>query len=290
MAGFDWNDLRYFAALARARRLAEAARIVGCSDASMHRRVLALERDLGVALFIRRRDGHLLTAAGEALLPLVATAEDGMADIERAVLTETGQAQTVRIATTEFGANWILLPALAARPEMLAPLRLEILADPDAADLLVDGRTVALRFHRPSKGDYTVRSVGRAPVGLFAKRKEGVDPTFHPELPYIGWSGAFGGIAPSRWLRALFGDRSPALRLTTLQGHLDAARSGLGCAALPHLVAKPYDDLVEITGCEPSLTLEAWLVVPRQARGSTAIRGVVDFVARACAEQLAIGR
>jgi hypothetical protein len=64
----DWEDVRFFAALAHHRHYASAARALGASPAEVEQRLGNLESALGHRLF--RRTGHslALSAAGAAAL------------------------------------------------------------------------------------------------------------------------------------------------------------------------------------------------------------------------------
>src|SRR5690348_17987494 len=64
----DWNDLRFFLAVAREGSTLAAARTLGTSQTTVARRIAALERALGIQLFEKRQAGYALTPAGEELL------------------------------------------------------------------------------------------------------------------------------------------------------------------------------------------------------------------------------
>src|SRR3546814_5055030 len=67
-AMFDWNDLRYFIAVAETGSTLAAGRTLRVSQTTVARRVAALEEALGLTLFERRQAGYAPTPAGEALL------------------------------------------------------------------------------------------------------------------------------------------------------------------------------------------------------------------------------
>ncbi|MBA4333987.1 MAG: LysR family transcriptional regulator, partial [Methylobacterium sp.] len=68
MERFDWDDLRFFLAVARSGRLTAAARRLGADHATVSRRITSLEDSLKAKLFERRPQGYTLTAHGERLL------------------------------------------------------------------------------------------------------------------------------------------------------------------------------------------------------------------------------
>src|SRR5437764_10909486 len=65
---FDWEDIRYFLALARHGSLSAAARDLHVTHATVSRRITSLEELLGGPLFERRADGYALTSQGQELL------------------------------------------------------------------------------------------------------------------------------------------------------------------------------------------------------------------------------
>jgi len=67
-AALDWEDLRYFVALARYGTLSATARGLRVNHATVARRVTGLETRLGRTLFDRRADGYALTVEGKAVL------------------------------------------------------------------------------------------------------------------------------------------------------------------------------------------------------------------------------
>src|ERR1700761_8098150 len=99
---WQWDDVRFFLAVARAGSLSGAARALGVGHVTVGRRIALLENQLGVTLLHRTPDGFVTTSAGEAILRQCAAMETAAADLERIVAGRdallTG---SVRVATTE---------------------------------------------------------------------------------------------------------------------------------------------------------------------------------------------
>jgi molybdate transport repressor ModE-like protein len=68
-AVFDWNDLRYFLAVARTGSTLAAAKALGVSQPTVQRRLAALEKQIGRSLVERHPTGYRLTDIGKKLLP-----------------------------------------------------------------------------------------------------------------------------------------------------------------------------------------------------------------------------
>jgi len=63
----DWDNLRYFLAVARAGKLTAAARRLGQDHTTVGRRIVSLESAFRSKLFERRPDGYRLTETGQRL-------------------------------------------------------------------------------------------------------------------------------------------------------------------------------------------------------------------------------
>ena len=63
----DWNKLRIFQTVAKAKSFTGAGEMLNLSQSSVSRQIATLEEELGVALFHRHARGLLLTEQGEIL-------------------------------------------------------------------------------------------------------------------------------------------------------------------------------------------------------------------------------
>lgn len=79
----DWDDVRFFLALARTGSVRAAGAELGVSHSTVARRVEALECRLAARLFDRSREGYELTSAGHQMRPAAERVEREMAALER---------------------------------------------------------------------------------------------------------------------------------------------------------------------------------------------------------------
>lgn len=97
----DWNDLRYFLAVAQGGSLSSAAQQLGVSVSTVSRRIDTLEQSLKLRLFRPHRDGYDLTPDGQGLLPAADQAAAEMHHFERKAKGADGRATPVRIEAPE---------------------------------------------------------------------------------------------------------------------------------------------------------------------------------------------
>jgi DNA-binding transcriptional LysR family regulator len=75
LTSLDWEDIRFFASLARHHTLALTASALNTTPTHVERRLAHLERVLGYPLFTRSGNGFRLNAAGAAALAEAAQME-----------------------------------------------------------------------------------------------------------------------------------------------------------------------------------------------------------------------
>ena len=111
---FDWNDLKYFLALSRLKRMTAAGRALGIDQTTVARRIRALEKSVGALLFIRDEDGYALTQAGDRLMPIALEVERSSTRVHEQISGEAGRlAGTVRIGAPDGLGTFVATPLLA---------------------------------------------------------------------------------------------------------------------------------------------------------------------------------
>ncbi|NVZ38126.1 LysR family transcriptional regulator [Pseudomonas sp. 21615526] len=167
----NWDDARVFLAVCRESTLRGAARVLGVDQATVGRRVNALEKSLNATLFLRTSEGYALTAVGEAALQSVENMERSALDLERQVLgLDDRLTGTVRVTTTDSLAIDFLIPAIARLHDAHPNVRVQMDASTQLLNLAKREADIAVRNTRPDNPDLIARRIARWPVGLFASQ------------------------------------------------------------------------------------------------------------------------
>ena len=95
---------------------------------------------------------------------------------------------------------------------------------------------------------------------------------------YIDWAPPVSSIAVATVLRQTFSKGRSHVALSTLSGHIDAARAGIGIANLPRTIGDADPSLHRLGGLEKNVSLDAWLVQPQQFRHLARVKAVGQFV------------
>lgn len=283
----DWNDLKFFLALAQGRSLSAAAQALGTSPSTVSRRIAALEAALRVQLFRPQRDGYDLTEAGQDLLPAAERAGAGVRLFERTA-REAGDdlAGPVRIAVPELLGQAVILPALTGLMAAHPQLRIELRGAVQPVRLVTEDADIVIRLVRPCRGNYRMRRIGAIRFGLYASA-EYVQQHGHPASPagmaqhrVIGWAEDLAFLTMAGWLADRFPGLRPALRLTSFAAQLEAVRQGAGWAVLPDFIARPAGFLPTLPDLPP-LAPDLWLLTQEQAQAVPRVRLVQDCLATA---------
>lgn len=282
----DWDDLRYFLAVAHEGSTLAAGRSLRTSQTTVARRVAALERALGVTLFDKRQAGYAPTPAGEELLArarAVASAAQSFEEAAAAVARETSG--TVRITTEEIFANTLLAPMLRELHERHPEIVIELDTQQQLLEL-GDGQA-----------DIALRSTGQEPPAGTVGRRLCVDNwTLYGSREYamlhgvprtrddlakhviIGGGGGKLWLHYEAWLRSLGLEKQVAMHHATSTGLLSGVRSGFGLGVLPCVVADADPDLVRCFTPREGHGRDMWLLTHERVRRSPRVRLAMDFL------------
>ena len=282
----NWDDLRVFLAVARAGSLSGAARSLGVNHSTVFRRIGAFERALEVRLFDRLPGGYVLTAAGDEMRESALRVEAEIAALGRKVVGQDLRLSgTVRIATIDMLAVWLLPRHLAAFRAAYPGIELEVAVSNAAVNLSRHEADVALRVGNQPPETLVGRRVGRlvfasyGPIGVTDRDKD--IPL--AERDWIGFESDHEALA-SRFARFLPKVR-PVFRVNSVAAAVAAAKAGIGLAPLPCGIADLEPDLVRIAQLPDAFSLDLWLLTHEDLRHTARIHALLDFLAEALAAE-----
>lgn len=279
----DWNDVRYFLAVARAGSLTQTSSDLNVSQSTVSRRITALEQSIGMALFQRHQTGYFLTDEGREVLQHAELVEESIMAFERGAAGLDGKpAGTVRLATSENLATDLIIPALPAFREQYPGICLEVITSTATTELGRREADIALRVSRPTRGNLKVRRVGHMTYSVYGSR------TYverHPHINgeplggrhVIAWDDGHGHLPAAVWLIREHPGCKIALVTSSLPAQIAAVRAGIGLAVIPDFLTV-QDDFVRVVPSDQMFSAEVWLVTHADLVGSARIRAVADFL------------
>jgi len=275
----DWDGLRIFLALGRARTLAAAARKLGIDETTVARRLKRLEKQMGASLLERAPGGIALTAAGEVVRAAAEQMEVAALAAERRALGADRQLSgRVRITAPEILGTYFVLPALQAVHRQYPGIAIELISTIARLDVTRREADIAIRTIRPTEPALVARKIARLAVAPYVRRERD-GPEALEAVSYVE-----GVRLPLRNVEDRLPDARVALRTSSIATVLEAVRLGWGAGDLPCFVGDATSGLERAFPGEKPELLDVWLIVHADVQRTARVRALVDALARAFRE------
>jgi molybdate transport repressor ModE-like protein len=279
----DWDDIRYFLAVARGGSVRAAAEDLGVYHSTVLRRIAQLEERLGAQMFEKRPSGYRLTDAGEEVLELANQMEASSHQLETRVF---GRDQSVpgllRVTLAPTLATHLLMPDLAEFARLHPDIEMEILSSGDLANLtnreadvairvVYDRKTLPLNLHG-LKGPELLGGIYMSRARLAAWRAGAPDPIRWIVISMHGildWASA--GEVPITGV---------PFRTTDGEAQIMAVRQGIGMTTLPCFVGDADPLLARVPGTDLHLHGTLWLLTQGETRKTKRVRLFTEFLSR----------
>lgn len=270
----NWDDLRYFLALARHKTLKSAARRLGTNETTVARRIKRLEHGLGLTLFTSADKGqYQITSAARPIHDQAQAIEDANIAVQ-AHAAQHASSGVVRISAVPILIHHVLLPQLGnlrhAHPELIIELA------PESRNISMEQREadLALRFARPAQGGLNSKTqkLGTVQFGVFGPAKCDAPET----LGWIGYDAMHSSLPQSKWQASLAPPDSCGLQVSDAETALQAVANGLGKAILP-IIAGAGDERLRqrhTPADTPPMTRDVWLLSSKEPVTRPAVTAV----------------
>jgi DNA-binding transcriptional LysR family regulator len=282
---FDWDDLRIFLAVARARKVAPAARTLAIDATTIGRRLARLNLALEADLFEISGGERSLTERGQALFRHAETVESAaLAAMEEVTGESRSLSGQVRLSVAEGFGTWILTPGLAEFHARNPGIRLDLITASGFLNPSKREADMAVMLARPQRGRLAVRRLGDYRLHLYASpaylERAGTPGTraalrhhtligyvpefiFSPELDYLGEVEA--GLEAH-------------LRSTSINVQHRMVAEGAGIGVLPDFIGQSSPGLVLVLEDQVEIMRSFWLVTHGDMRTLARIAAVAQWL------------
>ncbi len=279
----DWDDLRVFLAVAREGSLSGAARALAVNHSTVFRRLNGLEDRLGVRLFERQPRGYVPTPAGDALTETADRVEAEILAAERVLRGRDLQLRGELRVTLPETVSRLLLPVLIAPFERRYPeIALELVISDTFLNLSTRDADIALRPTNSPPETLVGRRLCGIATAIYRSANLAEPDGDLSDCRWVAPDDSLAHLASARWLRAL----APpvTIRANTMSAMQDAARAGMGLAALPCFMGDGDPALRRVGDPMPELETGLWALTHRDLRQTARIRAFLDAVGEAMGE------
>jgi DNA-binding transcriptional LysR family regulator len=271
----NWDDLRFFLALARAGTVSAAGRDLKVRHTTVSRRIKALEQQLGTRLFDHLAEGYSMTPAGESLFHKTLIMEEQAQAVDRQVFGLDAQLQgelTLTAAHDVF--SRLVVPQLDEFRSRYPGTDLKLLSSTGLTDLATRHADIALRL-TPKPPDYLLgKQVMPLGIGLYASRHY-LDR--HPQPKHLVlWND---DVELPAWAQQNFSGAQVAIRANDVTTLLACLSQHMGVSMLPCYIGDhDNNDLYRLDLPLAPSTWGVWVLSHVDLRATARVRVCREFL------------
>lgn len=280
----DWENLRYFLAVAHKGTVSGAAKELGVSHSTVLRRVQQFEQTLDSKLFKKLQRGYELTTAGENLYVNAKAIE---MKIDEALAHAKGHHDVVkgklRISQPEIGIL-NLYPLYAEFQRQHPEITLEINSTMRALNISQQEVDVVLRLSESPPDLLVGRCLGSVKARAYASKRylEKLPENYSiNDYEWITWHTKNEGARArvKSWFQKNVVNPRIILRAETMPDVVSAVLSGMGVGFLSSHEARMHNSLVELFDGEIIAEHKLWILTHRDLKHSERVKTLMRFMA-----------
>jgi len=283
-ADMNWDDLRYFLALARQGTVSGAGRELNVRHTTVARRIAILEDSLGSKLFDRTPNGYVLTQVGENLLPHAGEIEERVYHADREVFgMDTRLSGSLRIASSYDLFTRLITPKIKAFTDKYPNIQIEFVSSTSLIDLGSREADIAIRIS-PKPPEHLI---GQAIVPLahgiygskeYFKHKAELDKLIlwlHDENQ-------------PKWVSEHFPHAEVAAKVSDVVTMMELVKNHMGIARLPCYVADAEPTLRRLDLTMVPSNWSVWVLSHQDLRDTARVRACREFLVDIIRQQRAL--
>lgn len=279
----DWDDVRYFLAVANGGSVRAAAEQLGVNHSTVLRRISQLEQRLGARMFDKLPSGYRVTEAGQDIVQFAERMAAASTELETRVFGRDQRVRgRLRVTMTEMLATNLLMPDLADFAHLQPEIELELLSGDEPVNLTNREADVALRI---------VHESSALPPNLHAWKGPDIFGSVYISGALLA-TGRKGTPMSVPWILKEF-DGIPAwgcegeltvsevpFRTTGAGPHIAALQQGMGMTALPCFVGDAMPTVVRVPGTGTHRYGTLWMLTQGETRRTKRVQLFTQFAAK----------
>lgn len=276
----DWDNFRFFLAVARTGSVTAAAEILRVNQSTVSRRINGFEQAMKVRLFERLSTGYALTPEGEELLHRVQRIEEETHAIDRHLMGKNIELNgPVRVTCSLVVARYFLIPLLNAFHKMHPGITLHLDLSNSLYNLTAREADVAIRVTRDAIPDTLIgRELGQAGYGVYGERRLVANYKKARGKHTLPWIGEDNSREPPDWLPAAIAPLKLVMRSNDVLATLDLIKQGLGVGRLPHFIARQEKSLSALDFKHAIPATPVWLLTHADMRQVNRVSVFTAFI------------
>jgi len=270
----DWDDLRYFLAVARNGSVTRAASKLGVNHSTVSRRIQAFEKKHNVRLFERIPTGYEMTQSAENIYPIALEIEQRSHEIERQMFGSDNRLQgKIVITAPNFIINELVMPHITEFRQNYSGIDLIFLTTADLKNMAAREADIAIRLTPQPPETLIGRQVASFSQGIYTSKAYWAQQKKQHEV--ILWNDE---ISLPQWTQSHFPDAKIAMRADTIATMVSAVKSGAGIAHMPCIMGEAQKELFRLKRELPPPAWGVWILNHVDLRSTARIRVTREFL------------
>lgn len=281
----DWDDLRFFLAVAQSGTVSAAAKSLAVNYTTVNRRINQFEDKLGIRLFNRLASGYTLTEEGVDLLSSSEVISSEFQFIETRLMGKDNRLRgIIRLDTTDHIAR-LLMPELQRFMQHYPDIELQLITNAKTISLSRRDADISIRLTDSPPDNLHAIKLGDVLGNLYASPnylKKHQHITDLSKYSWIGWDNSCDGGRSAKFVESKMPlGAKIGFRVNCGISLYQAIKNGLGVGFMWEFVADPDPYMIRVKADLPSYTLGLWLLVHKDLCNSTRFRVFLAFIEKA---------
>lgn len=270
----DWDDIRFFLAVARCGNVTSAAKVLGVNHSTVSRRIHALEERHSVRLFERIPSGYKMTDAAADIYDIAIELEGKNSQISRQLFAQDSRLQgKINITMPHDILEFCLIEEMAKMHNLQPDIQLNLMVAKGLKNMATREADVAIRL-TDTPPDYLIgKQVAEIQHGIYAHTAT----KFSDKVPVITWSGE---DSLPNWAQTHFPKAYIAMQVDDLYSMFCAVKAGIGIARMPCYLPDALDNehVNRLTIEVPRSSWGVWVLSHVDLRNTARIRYCREFL------------
>lgn len=281
LSRFDWNDLKYFLAVARCGTIRGAATNLATNHATVSRRIKALEDATRARLFDRAKSGLALTQLGEDLLPVAERIEDEIASAARLIAgRDSLPTGAINLSIPPLISFSSITKDLADFSRMYPEIDVHLGLTNNLVRLDHREADISIRYAATVEDDVVGRKLAdcRKAVYCTPEYASRIEDNLGEGLHYIGWTEPEDATS-AIWIRKSdYPKAKLVFRCPEVAPQIAMTLEGLGMTMLPCFIGDRIKGFVRAPYQSTIADRKLWLLLHGDLRKTARIRILLDFL------------
>jgi len=280
----NWDDLRFFLALAREGTVSGAGRSLSVKHTTVARRVAAFEEQLGSRLFDRMPSGYVMTQVGENLMPHALGVEELVNAADREVFGMDVQlCGPLKLAASYDVFTRLITPKLHLFTDQFPSIELELISSAGLVDLRSRQADIALRLSAKPPEYLIGRKIVPLSHGVYASEHYLNERPDQDQLILWGHEKEM-----PEWVTDHFLDAKVFARTSEVMTMMEAVKNHHGLARIPCYVADAEPTLRRLDVALSPSSWGVWVLSHADLRSTAKIRACREFLIEIIEQQRAL--